>query len=52
MKRSDWIYLSRQIERAATKEEAEKLLLEITRLEISDTLDRLVRRPDSTPPTN
>lgn len=51
MQRNDWIYLSRQVEKAGTKEEAMKLLKEIERLELTDALDRLVRRTDSTPPT-
>jgi hypothetical protein len=48
MKHKDWIYLSRQIERAESKEEADRLLLEIERLEATDALDRKLGRANST----
>lgn len=41
MKHKDWIYLSRQIEKAETKEEAEAILHEIELLEMTEELDRL-----------
>ena len=48
MKHKDWIYLSRQIERAETKEEADRLLLELERLEATEALDQKLGRVDST----
>lgn len=44
MKHKDWIYLSRQMERATTREEAEAILEEIRKLELSDYLDQLQGR--------
>lgn len=55
MKHKDWIYLSRQIEKAKTREEAQAILEEIRKLELTDYLDQLVARSpyghSSTQPT-
>lgn len=44
MKHKDWIYLSRQVEKARSREEAQAILEEIRKLELTDYLDQLTAR--------